>query len=256
MNEVLERLLETRTATDDNGHTWPLECHIPVAEGQFLQQVIRDVRPKTSLEIGLAFGVSTLYICDAMSQLGGRKHIVCDPDQFGAIGGGFHGLGLKNVHDAGYDGLVEFHPTSSHILLPRLEEQGTRVQFAFIDGWHTFDYTFIDFFYIDRILDVGGVVVFDDAIYYRAVRKVIRYALTHRAYSLYGGNGCGVSWKWKLASAVGNLPLLRSISRPDVLIPDSALGIMGRYIALRKDRQDVLGDGKNGSRRWDQHFEF
>jgi predicted O-methyltransferase YrrM len=253
---VLAQILETQEVTDDTGRTWPLQVHISKDEGQFLQQVIRDVQPRVSVEIGLAFGVSTLYICDAMSEVCGQKHIVCDPDQSSGIDKGFHGIGLKNLHDAGYDGLVDFHPNSSHILLPQLEREGARVQFAFIDGWHTFDYTFIDFFFIDRILDVGGVVVFDDVMYYEAVRKVIRYALTHRAYSYYGGDGHRVSWKRELASTVARLPLLRDISRPDVLVPDAKRGISGRYVALRKEREDVLGDGKNGSRRWDQHFEF
>jgi predicted O-methyltransferase YrrM len=256
MNPVLEQILKTQIVTDDNGRTWPLEVHVPDDEGKFLQHVIRDVRPRVSVEVGLAFGVSTLYICDAMSEVGGQKHIVCDPDQFGGIGDGFHGIGLKNLRDAGYDSLVEFHPISSHILLPKLERQGTRVQFAFIDGWHTFDYTFVEFFYIDRILDVGGVVVFDDTKNYYAIRKVVRYALTHRAYSYYGGDECSVSWKRGLASAVANLPLLRSISRPDVLIPDATRGITGQFVALRKEREDILGNGRDGSRRWDQHVEF
>ena len=130
------------------------------------------------------------------------------------------------------------------------------MQFAFIDGWHTFDYTFIDFFYIDRILDVGGVVVFDDTNDYLAVRKVVRYALTHRAYSFYGGDGCSISWKRRLATYAANFPLMRRISRPEVLIPDATRGITGRYVALRKEREDTLGDGKDGSRRWDQHVEF
>ncbi len=256
MNQVLERLLETQIATDDDGRTWPLEVHVSEAEGHFLQQVIRDIRPRVSVEVGLAFGVSTLYISEAISDVGGEKHIVCDPDQFGAIGDGFHGLGLKNVRDAGYDRLVEFHPISSHLLLPQLEREGVRVQFAFIDGWHTFDYTFIDFFYIDRILEAGGVIVFDDTRDYPAIRKVVRYALTHRAYSLYGGDVSYLSWKRRLASFVANLPLLRRIIRPDILIPDATRGITGRFVALRKEREDTLGDGRNGSRRWDQHVEF
>jgi predicted O-methyltransferase YrrM len=256
MNQVLEQLLKTQVAMDDSGRVWDLEVHIPDDEGKFLQRVIRDVRPRVSIEIGLAFGVSTLYMCEALSEVGGQKHIVCDPDQFGGIGDGFHGVGLKNLRDAEYDSLVEFHPISSHLLLPQLEHQGARVQFAFIDGWHTFDYTFVDFFYIDRILDVGGVIVFDDTKNYLAIRKVVRYALTHRAYSFYGGDGCRVSWKRRLASFVANLPLLQRISRPEVLIPDAKRGITGRFVALRKEREDSLGDGKNGSRRWDQHVEF
>jgi len=42
------------------------------------------------------------------------------------------------------------------------EAQGERIDFAFIDGAHTFDHVLVDFFYIDRMLNVGGIVAFDD----------------------------------------------------------------------------------------------
>jgi len=38
--------------------------------------------------------------------------------------------------------------------------RGVKIDFAFVDGWHTFDYTLIDFFYIDKILRSGGLVSF------------------------------------------------------------------------------------------------
>jgi len=35
-------------------------------------------------------------------------------------------------------------------VLPRLLESGKKIDFAYIDGWHTFDYTLLDWCYIDR----------------------------------------------------------------------------------------------------------
>jgi predicted O-methyltransferase YrrM len=134
-------ILSNKVVSDDKGNIYPLEVNVSPHEGIFLQQMVCNVHPRVSVEIGLAFGVSTLYICDAMKEVGGVKHICCDPDQNGGIGAGFHGIGLKNVREAGYGSMVEFHPISSHVLLPQLEGAGVRVQFAFIDGWHTFDYT-------------------------------------------------------------------------------------------------------------------
>ena len=52
---------------------------------------------------------------------------------------------------------------------------------AFVDGWHTFDYTLIDFFYIDQILKVGGIIAFHD-MYGLSKQKVLKYILTHRKY--------------------------------------------------------------------------
>ena len=38
------------------------------------------------------------------------------------------------------------------VALPRLVEQGKRIQFCFIDGLHTFDYTMLDAFFADQAL--------------------------------------------------------------------------------------------------------
>jgi hypothetical protein len=96
---------------------------------------------------------------------------------------GWNDVGLFNIERAGYRSLVEFYNEPSHHVLPRLEMNGQRIGVAFIDGWHTFDYVLVDFFYVDRILDVGGVVMFDDTRWYPAIRKVARYVATHRRYT-------------------------------------------------------------------------
>ena len=57
------------------------------------------------------------------------------------------------------------------------------VDFAFIDGWHTFDYTLVDFFLIDKILNNGGIVAFHDG-YGRSKQKVFRFLETHRNYEI------------------------------------------------------------------------
>ena len=54
------------------------------------------------------------------------------------------------------------------------EAQGERIDFAFIDGAHTFDHALVDFFYIDRMLNVGGIVAFDD-LGFPCIEKVCRF---------------------------------------------------------------------------------
>jgi hypothetical protein len=39
----------------------------------------------------------------------------------------------------------------------------------------------MEFFYLDKILTIGGLIVFDD-LSWPAVRKVMRYAVTNRGY--------------------------------------------------------------------------
>ena len=89
MNAVLESILSSSTVTDGE-RTFPLRhpdfpalpVHMDAEEGKVLQAIVRRVRQERSLEIGFAYGVSTLYICDELSRLGQSvHHIVMDPFQ-------------------------------------------------------------------------------------------------------------------------------------------------------------------------------
>ncbi len=251
MNAVLKRILASGVVKDEQGKDCPLSANIAPREGELLQRFILELRPKVSVEIGLGFGVSTLYICDALAEVGGHKHIVCDPDQFE----GFRGIGWKNICEAGYEHLVELHPVSSHVLLPQLEQQGLRIGFAFIDGWHTFDYVMIDFFYVDRLLLPGGIVVFDD-VAYPAVRKLCRYITTNRTYEVAGGDNRPASGQRRIAEWAARFAGLSRFCHPSLICADSRLGINASYVALRKTSDDVLGSGQNRTRRWDQHTDF
>jgi len=46
--------------------------------------------------------------------------------------------------------------------LPRLRASGLRVDFAYLDGWHTFDHTLLAWWYVDKMLPAGGIVGFND----------------------------------------------------------------------------------------------
>jgi len=56
---------------------------------------------------------------------------------------------------------------------PSYPLEGTQIEFAVLDGWHTFDQGLIDFFYISRMLSVGGVVSLDE-VNYESVHKLVR----------------------------------------------------------------------------------
>ncbi len=125
-----------RTSTVSNGTaTFPLASHMDVEEGALLQRVIAAVQPAESLEVGMAFGISTLFICEALSQL--QKpvtHRVLDPDQSLR----YNSVGLYNVDQAGYRDIVRFFQEPSEVALPRLMSEHLKLDFALIDGWHTF----------------------------------------------------------------------------------------------------------------------
>jgi predicted O-methyltransferase YrrM len=275
MNSVLAQVIATRSVVAADGSTMPINSNVSEEEGAALQALVKGCGAAVTLEIGLAYGISALFICDALAANGGRKHIVIDPYQLGVrttafVAGashtarvGFDGLGLLNLERAGYTPLVEFHDEPSYRALGRLEAAGERIDFAFIDGWHTFDYVMVDFFLVDRLLKVGGVVVLDDT-FYPAIRKVARYIAMHRRYEPVEGFGLmrpSVARRTLNAAARSlRIPGLRSLGqflRPDIREPDGHIGLPGgNLIAFTKTAEDVLGDGSGGSRRWDQHHEF
>jgi predicted O-methyltransferase YrrM len=255
VNSVLERIIETRQVSDGT-QSLPLSHpdfpNLPVAidraEGRLLQRVIADVKPRTSLEIGCAYGVSTLYICEALAALPHQaRHIVLDPFQSSQ----WRGIGVKNVHDAGFGALMDFREQRSELALPALLAEDLTIEFALIDGWHTFDQVMVEFYYLNRMLRVGGVIVFDDADR-RSVNRVIRHALGYPAYRVYGTEKAPGpirrSALGRLRHALASVPAVTTIVRPDVLHRDWDLGIFGSCVAIQK----IGGDHRSSG--WDSAF--
>lgn len=254
MNEVLAEIVRSGRVTKPSGEQVDVHSNVSPGEGAFLQQLVAQLRPRVSLEVGLAYGVSALYLCDALAAVGAERHIVIDPNQIaGEWGDSWQGVGLENLERAGHGELVAFHGEPSFRVLPRLEAEGTRLDFAFIDGWHTFDYTLLDFFYVDRMLRSGGLVVVDDA-QWPSVRKALRYVLTNRGYRV---RACFTPenappfrrrrWLARLARAAGPL---RGLLAPEWTRDDEALGLApaATCVALEKTDDDA--------RDWKFHAPF
>lgn len=141
MSQVLQEIVTTGTTHLSTGEAVNAISGVDPACGHLLQKAIREVRPRVAVEVGLAFGISTLYILEALREVGAEKLIGIDPAQHDST---WRGDGLFNVKRAGYEDLYEFHERSSEEILPVLMAAGTKVDFAFIDGWHTFDYVLLD----------------------------------------------------------------------------------------------------------------
>jgi predicted O-methyltransferase YrrM len=251
MNSVLQEILDTGRVKSESGELREVRFGVSQKEGEFLQGLIRELRPVVSLEIGMAYGVSTLYICDALEKTPYTRHIVIDPNQYGQA---LDGIGMSNLRRAGHGEIIELLNEPSHQALPRLEAEGLKIDFAFIDGWHTFDYTLIDFFYIDRLLKVGGVVALDDT-NMPGIRKLCRYIATNRAYRVTGlapTSSYRISWRRRL---LDQMLRFRKLSREmgrilsaEITHSDLELGLVGSCIAFQKDAEDT--------RDWDFHAPF
>ena len=143
-------------------------------EGKYLNNLLKKFKLKKCLEVGLAFGISSINILSAIYKFGGTL-VSIDPNQSGK----WNNMGKKLIINSGLGKYHKIIEDKSYNAMPGLlkKEEGT-YDFIFIDGWHTFDYTLIDFFYADKLLKIGGFIVIDD-IKHRGVKKTIKYLDTN-----------------------------------------------------------------------------
>jgi predicted O-methyltransferase YrrM len=245
-NVLIQDIFESSRVADERGNTQTLRDGIDPEEGNLLLSLICDHKLSRTLEIGCAFGISSLYICEALARLGSGCHTMLDPNQHSE----FSGIGVANLKRAGFDSF-ELIEKPSEVALPALLAEGRTFQFALIDGWHTFDHTLLDLFYVNRLLEEGGIVTIDD-LHLHGVRRAVRYMLNYPNYEVVGStedfhrhqqkplrrlvDGC--------MQGLGSLVPERYLDEMFVktrLNPDSSLGIKGSMIALRKTGPDPRG---------------
>jgi predicted O-methyltransferase YrrM len=177
MHPVLDEIYRTGKVRDEQGN---LRDAYPAAvkreDGDALHAIVRDTAARRSLETGMAFGVASLAICQGLVENGGGHHTSVDPWQKQW----YNGIGLTNVKRAGYESMHRFLGEPSYFALPRLLEAGERFDFVFIDGNHRFEYILLDFFYAQRMLEVGGRIVLHD-VWLPSVRKVMTFVARNLA---------------------------------------------------------------------------
>ena len=147
MHAVIDEIYAANLVRDDAGNEYDLKSAVDRAEGELVHQLIAsDESIRTTLEIGCAYGLSSLHIGSALSGRDGARHIIIDPFQYPQ----WHGIGMANLQRAGFD-FCELVEEPSELALPAIArtESGT-FDLVLIDGWHTFDHTLLDLFYANH----------------------------------------------------------------------------------------------------------
>jgi hypothetical protein len=107
-------------------HLFPVA--IGPEEGEALLARVVDERAHRTLESGLGFGISTLFVCQGLLANGADgRHVAADPFQFESPplhAMTYAGVGLQLLEEAGVRTLVEFYPEESQIVFPRLLAEG------------------------------------------------------------------------------------------------------------------------------------
>jgi predicted O-methyltransferase YrrM len=180
MNSVLEKIYETSHVEDAQSNLInPFPTATSQETGTILSELIQKHDCQKTLEIGCAYGLSTLFMCQTHENRGAGNHTAIDPGQSSL----WKSIGLLNIKRAKLEDRFQFFEAPSYETLPKLLADRECFDLAFIDGSHFFDYTLVDFFYIDKLLSVGKYVVFDD-IWMPSIRKVVYYLLRNRKYEL------------------------------------------------------------------------
>lgn len=180
-NAVLRRIYWDGVVEDREGNVVAdaRMAAIKLEDGELLYNIVSSIRPERTLEVGLAYGGSTLFICEALRSNGTGYHTAMDPYQHSS----YHDVGLLNVERAGFESMVTFYDEESCQVLPRLLAEGQHYGFMFIDGDHRFDGILIDFYYADKMLEPGGFLVLHD-MDHASVQKAASFILRNRAYAL------------------------------------------------------------------------
>jgi|AntAceMinimDraft_17_1070374.scaffolds.fasta_scaffold21985_2 predicted O-methyltransferase YrrM len=250
-NPILENILKTKKINVDNNRTIDVKYNISEEQGKFLQNIIQKIHAKKIIEIGTGMGISSLFILDALNNVKDSKFVTIDPFQ-----SQFYNVGINNIELAGYKKLTKFYRIPSYLALPQLQQDNVTFDFAFIDGYHLFDYALTDFFYIDKMLKIGGVVAFDDT-KFPAVHKVCRYIITNRNYKVYKYYEHKHYNKKVTFKHILFFKILKKLKKfyylkEDIINPDEKLGFspFSRCIAFQK-----IGDDDN-YRTEGFHFPF
>jgi len=103
------------------------DVYLPISkeQGEMMRQLIIDNECKNVVEFGTSFGISTIYLADAVRQTGG-KVITTELIESKAI------RATKNIEDAGLSEYVEVRVGDA---MATLKGESTPIDFLFLDGW-------------------------------------------------------------------------------------------------------------------------
>lgn len=249
MLKSLEDIFATYTiATGAGDEKIPLHSNTSKEQGLFLQKIFDIIKPQRSVEVGFAYGISTLFILEKHREFNSDacSHIVIEPktDTYWGTAAEY------NIGKEGLSKYLDIRRDRSDKILTKLYHENANVQYAYVDTTKQFDVVFQDFYFIDKILDVGGVFILDDCGGgWPGVQRVARYINTLPHYKILGVHGRSqgawkkVSAESLLSSVISMMPFKKKFYPTLQLKTDKQLGLNFGCIAFQKISND--------ERNWD-----
>ena len=236
MSSLLEQIFEREIVEAPSGELIRIHSMISRQEADFLSNLIAsDSNIKRTLEVGCAYGLSSLAICSALRERPDAHHTIVDPFQTTD----WKSVGINNLRceNLTFFSLIE---EGSEFALPDLtRKQKGAFDLIFIDGVHTFDHALLDCFYSTKLLRIGGYLVIDDADMW-GIPAVVSYLKNYPCYEWVGGvtDQQFRTRKADFLKAMLSIPPLSIVQRHLSHRVRHAISIKYSLVALRKTRED------------------
>jgi Predicted O-methyltransferase len=171
---------ESQLGTDGQPHPIDKNTKISPSQGMWLYDLCVSVRPKSTLEIGMAYGYSTIFFLAAIEKNQAGHHTSVDPFQRSH----YHGIGLTHAQalatTKGSNSAFSFIEDRSDRVAIDLARSHTTFDIIFIDGNHRFDDVLVDFYLYAPLCTIGGHIIFDD-MWMSSIQTVAAFVLSNRA---------------------------------------------------------------------------
>jgi predicted O-methyltransferase YrrM len=243
MNRILKEIFESNQVVDENGKVHLLHSHTSKEQCEFLQDLIREIAPSSCIEIGLAYGISTLAMLERLAENGKPfTYTVIDPFQKEH----WNNIGLTNIAKMGFLDRVRFFHKFSDQVLPELYNGNNKIQFAYIDSTKVFDILMVDLYYLTKMLNKGGLIVFDDC-GFPGIKLLIRFLTKHPSFKVYKGFCPDIeSYKMRILRRLINrlvrmIPFRKRVLGSYNFESDKMLGVNFHCIAFKKIQDDERG---------------
>tara|TARA_Y100001978_G_scaffold196999_1_gene207232 strand:- start:408 stop:1151 length:744 start_codon:yes stop_codon:yes gene_type:complete len=128
---------------------------------KIIRGIILKLNYSRTLEIGLANGASAITFLYSLNQNSNKEfsHTAIDPFQKEC----HNNSGVDFIKKEKLSKSFHFYEECSNKVLPELFSQGEKYELIYIDGSHRYEDIFIDFYYSSLILEIGGIILFDDS---------------------------------------------------------------------------------------------
>jgi predicted O-methyltransferase YrrM len=150
---------------------------ISLRQGMYLVSLINRYKPFLLLELGVGYGISSLWIQAAKHTP--KKHIAVDP----------YGPKPNNpiiTQTLSQQPNLHFHQNiSSQHYTANLNQKGKQVDFVFIDADEKFDSVVTDMYFVTKVLKKNGIVVIRN-IWNPSVRKAMLFFIKNLPYQIEG----------------------------------------------------------------------